>query len=239
MSTTEMADAQLTAFMDRFGGPVEELDPDLQACLTTTDTGMVVIRHPLHYSLMHAPFMNRNANLALQYKREALAEAMKERDYSSAVYLHERPYRLQAFSDICWNLRPHAFWELLSALWTDCENHGEERELWRVMLTADHAHRWAMMTADERVVLRSLGRKAPIWVHRGYTTDDAAQGFSWTLNLRVARWFSQRYRTLGDYAAVATGVVDRENVIAYQSARNEEELIILPEHVNVIKTVRE
>ena len=76
-------------------------------------------------------------------------------------------------------------------------------------------------------------------IYRGYRFDDAAPGFSWTLDKARARWFAGRLRT-DDHPdpKIVSGYVAREHVIAYITSRDEQEIVVLPEHVTEIEVER-
>lgn len=224
---------QIDRFMDTSSD--EELDPELEAYLSVTDDGWTMIRHPLVYSMMHMPALNKLVNAQLQAKIDGIAKAELEGKFSTIIWLHERPHRLPAFEEWGHHFRPHAYWKTLGEVLTDTENMHQEYSTWRRLLTADVPHRWAMMDRAERAMLRALGRR-PIMVHRGYNRAGYEDGFSWTLSLERAEWFAQRYASLGQFAKVTTGLIDRRDVIAYMGSRNEEEIVALPEHVHRIRT---
>ena len=71
----------------------EELNPELQEYLDC-EAGFTCIRHPLVYSIMHVPPLNKLMNQSLGHKKQMLSEALEKGDWSRVVFLHERPYRV-------------------------------------------------------------------------------------------------------------------------------------------------
>lgn len=216
---------------------LEQLDPELEPYMEEGVMGRM-LRHPLVYSLCHDPARSGLANAQLKWKKERLAEARREEDWHTYVYLHERPYRLDAFSDICWDLAGGDYWELLGDIWVDSENIYQSRDQWREMLESDEPEREYMSSEKDRVVFSlspEQGGLLPMTtIYRGYQYDDGLDGFSWTLDKARAKWFAKRFLHRGETPTVAVGTVAREHVLAYHTGRDEQEIVVLPENVNVI-----
>lgn len=214
----------------------EELHPDLALYIDEDGLFGPSIKHPLVFSIVHNPVMNAFVNAQLKQKREALARAKAERDWDTCVWLHERPYRLDAFLDISWHLDGPRYWELLGQVWSDTENSWQNIDRWREALSADAEGREMMSDKDVRCVFDlppEKGGLAPeTRIYRGYRFDDALDGFSWTLDKARAWWFAHRLRQ-DDHPSpkIASGFVAREHVIAYITSRDEQEIVTLPEHV--------
>jgi hypothetical protein len=216
----------------------EELNPELAVYLEqNTELGFPAIRHPLVYSVVHAPQMNALVNEQLRRKRLAVQEAKRTTNWHSYVYLHERPYRLDAFRHICWLLKDKEYWSLLGSIWTDAEKIGYEQDEWRECLTADRYGRWWMMRKAERDELR-LAYPRTIHVYRGFHRDDRRMGLSWTSNPIVAKWFARRLAGPDETPRVVSGVVDKRDVIAFFDGRSEYEMVLLPENVRDLFVVR-
>lgn len=220
----------------------EDLHPDLQQCLEETGDFGPSIRHPLVYSMIHGPEMNAWVNKQYEQKKRLLKEAEEEGRWHSYVYLHERPYRLDAFLKISWLIpEPTQYWELLGDIWTDSENIYQNRDEWYELL-AEAAERggggdeWHHMSSEEdRAVFTLTPEKGGLLpetvIHRGYRHEDGLDGFSWTLDKPRAKWFAKRFPHQEGVATVATGKVKREHVLAYHTGRGELEIVALPEHV--------
>lgn len=231
---------ELTELMHR----EEELDPELVPYLQDSELFGRCLKHPLVFSIVHPPQMNAWANAQLKQKKEALREAKAAENWATVVWLHERPYRINAFMSICWHLDGPAYWELLGKVWTDAENQWQDRDAWTELLQADPEGRELMSSeGDARSVFEltpEQGGLLPMTrVYRGYCHDDGLDGCSWTLDKARARWFATRLRQDDDPPAkIASGLVAREHVIAYITDRDEAEIVCLPEHVTEL-TVQE
>ena len=229
------AKAQLE-FLQEVLAPPEELDPALVPWIVDDGPFGPSLKHPLVFDVCYRPAFNARLNAHFQAKKEALAKAKAEGRWHQAVFLYERPHRLDAFRDICWRLDGEDYWELLGRVWTDTENAWQDYDGWREVLCADAEGRAMMSTPDERSALLlppEQGGLAPrTRIYRGYHHDTGLDGFSWTLDKARARWFAARLRSSDDPPArIASGWVARHNVIAYLNGRDEQELVVLPEHI--------
>lgn len=214
----------------------EELDPALVPYLCEDGPFGTSIKHPLVFSIVHAPAMNAFVNAQFRQKKELLWKARGKRDWHTYVWLHERPYRIDAFLRISWRLDGPRYWELLGRVWSDTENSWQNMDEWREAFTADREGREMMSDEDVRCVFDlspERGGLLPMTrIYRGYRFDDALQGYSWTLDKARARWFATRLRQ-DDHPSpkIVSGFVAREHVIAYMTGRDEQEIVTLPEHV--------
>jgi len=223
----------------------EELDPELEMWVDLDGPLGPSIKHPLVFSIVHHPNLNALVNEQFRIKKEALAEAIAKGQWHRAVFLYERPYRVEAFADICWKLDAAEYWDLLREVWTDTENAWQHYDQWRELLSADVENREMMSSQDVRCVFTlppERGGLAPrTRIYRGFSHDEGLDGFSWTLDQARAKWFARRAADLtggGHPARVAAGWVAREHVIAHITDRDEQEIVVLPEHVED-KTVEE
>lgn len=232
-------EAQAKALAEMFGEQ-EDLHEDLQPWLTEGPLG-ACLRHPLVYNIIHSPIQNAMVNRRLEAQLEAKNGALKAGDWGTYVFLFERPWRLMAFSNISWHLAGPDYWELLGKVWSDTENAHQNMDAWREFLMADPEGREMMSSPDVRCVFElppEKGGLAPTTqIYRGYCYDESAAGFSWTLDKARARWFAGRLREPdAPPARIVSGEVARENVLAYITSRDEQEIVCLPEHVEQCRT---
>lgn len=226
--------------LEKLLGTKEELNPELARYIDDDGPFGPSIKHPLVFSIVHSPALNAFVNAQLRQKKEALRRARSRGDWHACVWIHERPYRLDAFLDISWRLDGPRYWELLGDVWSDTENSWQNRSEWREAFTADPEGREMMSDEGVRCVFDLPPEKGGLLpmtrVYRGYRFDDALQGFSWTLDKARARWFANRLRQ-DDHPSpkIASGFVAREHVIAYMTGRDEQEIVALPEHVTEIE----
>lgn len=238
--TTRRPNEAAAQLHDVFGDPAnpDPLHPDLEEYIDHNSPFGMCIRHPLVYSIAHVPPLNRQMNTLYGHKQEACRRALDEGRYDTYVWLHERPWRLVALSDIAQQLTDQHYWSLLGSLWTDSENICQNYQLWHDALHSQRSSRWAIMSKEDRATVRKFRRrKRQFAIFRGFAYDEGDRGMSWTLNYERARWFALRFAGLEnrERPQVAIGLIHGYNIIAYFSDRGEEEIVALPEDVNVLK----
>ena len=193
----------------------EPLDEELQACVYDGPLGPM-IGHPLVHTLT---VVSGLANKMLQYKREALAEAEADNNWSRWVFLHERPYRCDALLNVrTKGCRPDEFAAIAAEVWVDSENIPQYLNQWRFIFKSTGGHWW--MDAGERECLAGLPDQ--FVVYRGECEDG---GFSWTLSFDVAKFFATR-GTNNSTDVITKGVVRKRDVFAYLGRRSEEEVLV-------------
>lgn len=200
----------------------EPLHKDLER-FVTKDKPFDMLRHPLVFSIPYAPQMNAWLNKHYLAKKDAVEVAKEKSEHSSFIFLHERPYRLQAFLEINEYLNKDEYWELLSDIWRDSENIWQNKAIWEHLLKKHKVSSYLFMTEEERHFLADLPKR--VTIYRGYTKGKNKNGFSYTLDKEKAEWFSKRFHS--DKAGVLTRTVSRDRIFAYTNGRSEEEIIIL------------
>lgn len=228
----------MTSQLDDLFAPAE-LDADLAPFIEGDGPMGPMLRHPLAYAMFYTPEQNRMLNRGYHAKRAALHTALDERDWSSYVFLHERPYRLEAFLELGEHLAddPAAYWSLFGRVWIDSENIRQNYEVWtRLLRLGDRVEMRAMMDDDERARLDVMPSEFTIF--QGHT-DERDDGWSWTLDLGTASWFARRFARLEDASPLVTeGKVKRDDVIALLTSRNEEEVLVDRDLVSIVEVVR-
>jgi hypothetical protein len=203
----------------------EPLCEELESRLTSMSSGMEVIHHPLMIEVMPSENMYAFYNQRLKVKKEHIENCLKENDIQGYVFMHEKPYRLEAFFDfVSKKGTPKdtvAYWETLSEIWTNSENNWQNLKVWKQLLSKNVKNRSKFMDADERKRFRELPNEFTIY--RG-CTDENTDGLNYTLDKEIAEWFSKRYSKKG---YVIEKKVQKSEVFAYLNGRNEEEIIYL------------
>ncbi len=211
----------------------EELHPDLAAYLYEDEDGDLCFMHPLLQPIgfpgSYDPRYNAVLNHNYGAKSEALAQAEAACDWQAAVFLHHRPYRIDALMERADDMHDNEFWNAVGAVWIDSENIHQDGDSWRMLLGSDRPGRENTMDEVEQAALAAL--PDTLTVFRGCTGEDAADGFSWTLDRAKAEWFANRYAHRRENALVVTGTIDKVDVIAHFLGRNETEIVCLPESV--------
>jgi hypothetical protein len=194
-----------------------ELHPDLQPYLEDGVLGPQ-LRHPLVYAV---PLWTKaHANYMYEQKKQDLEKAIAEKKYSQIVFLHERPYRLDAFVQITKDLPDDKYWSLLASIWTDTENGWQNLPTWRALFWSKRPGRSHLMDADEHSTLQNL--PDTVEIYRGCEKGVNEDGISWTLNRDKAEFFANRFTKQG---IVLTKQINKSDIIAVFNGRGEAEVI--------------
>ncbi|MCZ8254664.1 MAG: hypothetical protein O9327_03130, partial [Polaromonas sp.] len=193
-------------------------------------------RHPLVYSVPYSPIQNKMLNASYLAKREMLAAAQRDGNLDKFIGLHERPYRLNALitgARRIQDLSDEAYWRAVGFVWRDSENVHELWDTWRRVWVG--GNRAAGVRGREHVMSRgdldALQAMPEVFeVFHGEEHPNRI-GMSWTLDHDVAKWFAKRFQARG---RVYKGRVRRADVIAYFTQRNEEEILVPGELVELI-----
>lgn len=217
-------------FRDQFGAP-EELDAELQDHIFDGRLGKMV-HHPLVIQVFYREHMNPMLNQMLRQKQKLVNEYMKERNYEGYVFLHERPYRLEALLEIVTYLKPEDYWNVIKSVYVDTENAYEFHDEWVSLMTSD-------IPVPDDMKLKSLNTEVTK-VYRGFVHSTSKMGISWTTDYDKAVWFARRFARVdsGDKPQVVTGVVHNTNILMCIDQRGESEVVVLPDNVNV-RSVKE
>jgi hypothetical protein len=193
------------------------------------------------YSIFHAPQMNGMVNALLKQKKAGLERALCKDDWETYVFLHERPYRLDAFMKIRHDItRSQNYWTLLGHIWQDSENIWQHLDDWRLLFEEpERGYMEFFMDDDDRKAFslppQKGGMPATFPIYRGFNYDGGEDGFSWTIDRARAEWFARRFSDSDHQPLVAAGTVGRKDVIGYLTGRGEQEIVVLPENVYAIE----
>jgi len=216
----------------------EELHDDLKPWVVNDGPFGPMLKHPLVQEMFFDPQRCARLNASYAYKLEAIAKAREDQEWNRYIFLRERPYRAGILHEISDLLSGREYWELAGNVWVDSENCYQYVDEWYEILTADPLGRKFMSSEDVRSVFTLTPEKGGLLpetkIYRGFSHDDALSGFSWTLDRARAKWFARRSAwRKGDTPKVASATVARGHVIAYITSRDEQEIVLLPEHAVV------
>lgn len=197
----------------------EPLHPDLVPYFEADGALGAQVRHPLVYQV--PLWSNGSANAYYLQKKKDLGKALEEKNYNRVVYLHERPYRLQAFIQIAKYLSDEKYWSFLASIWTDTENAWQNLDEWRKLFNSSRPKRQRLMDRDEVLAYDSLPNTVKIY--RGCQKGINEDGISWTLKRDKAEWFATRFSKDG---VVLEKEIQKKDIIAVFTNRNEFEVII-------------
>lgn len=210
------------------------LDLELERYLEQAEFPM--IRHPLVYAV---PFFDHPTTVArlnkqLAAKKEAVEKAFGESNWAQFVFLHERPYRIQAFMDVQAEMYDKEYWPLLAEIWTDSENIFQNHMQWWEMLSAPRQKRELFTNCEDRKLLRKMPRE--LTIYRGTKACERNShylGFSWTTDRERAEWFATRILSEDDGPpVVAEATCRKRNIVGYITGRGEFEVVVEPKHVS-------
>ncbi len=233
--TTEMPE-WMKEYEERADEPLHpNLEPYVSEVDLFGDPHTKVLKHPYVFQvpLFHA----WQANDQYEHKMGALKDAILEGDTGTYIWLHERPYRVVALEQVAAEMDDDDFWELASHVWTDTENHWQERLRWNKMLRADRPGKEHFMDLEERAAFAQL--PDVLTVYRGWNGSGSSQGLSWTLDRDRAVWFAKRLAEGrgGQLPTVATGKVDKSDTLGLLLGRGEREIAVpRPARVKIIVT---
>jgi hypothetical protein len=197
----------------------QELHDDLKPYVEESSFGQM-LRHPLVYQVPLG--ITGYANLYYEQKLKDVKEALDGKKYQTYVWLHERPYRIEAFSEIEHLLDDKEYWKLLGEIWVDTENAWANLKLWKKFFNSKRAFREYLMDEEEQSLYKSLGDIET--VYRGCQKGINEDGISWTLKKDKAQWFATRF---GKEGKVLEMRINKEKIVAVFTGRNEYEVVIL------------
>jgi hypothetical protein len=218
----------------------EELHEDLKPWIVNDGPLGPMLKHPLVQDFVFDQTRCARLNLTYAYKIEAVADALAKEEWRRYVFLRERPYRAAVLQELSEIISGEQYWTLAGDVWTDSENCWQYQEEWYEMLTVDPIGREFMSSEDVRSVFTLPPEKGGLLpetqIYRGFCHEDALDGYSWTLDRARAKWFANRavWRSgEKETPMVASATVAREHVIAYITSRDEQEIVLLPEHAAI------
>lgn len=209
--------------MDDMKSFTDQLDQDLVNHVYGDDTFGFVVHHPLIVSFGIVPV--EQINLAYRHKANAVQRALEDRDLALYVFLHERPYRLDALLEIDKYAGEEAYWTLVGDVWTDSENTWQNLDVWEEIFSNPNAR--MMMNAEERERFEALPEM--ITIYRGCWRGVNESGLSWSLSRERAEWFSKRMAGEDEQPIVLEKTICKNDVIALIDRRGEEEILVLSE----------
>lgn len=183
-----------------------------------------IVHHPLVIEMFYDPQHCALLNYRFELKKQEREKAKATGNWVKFIYLHERPYRLEA---LCAAQKAGAKDpQLVRDVWIDSENIWQNKDLWK-LVWATMKNPADAMDANEKTVVEWMPDK--IQIHRGIRhTRHNRRGMSWTRDKERAVWFAVRLKQSGLIPTVLTATVKKADILAYFQARNEEEVVIMP-----------
>lgn len=217
-------------------GKNEPLCDDLKRCVEMSDAFGEVIKHPLVFMVPYfSQHMGGLANRMLKQKKERLADAIMKGDIMQAVWLHERPHRIEALRNYVMNDEglycEDDFAKALLQAWTDSENIWQNYDQWIELLNL-HSIDW--MDYVEKVDREAFDALPDVVdVYRGGRIEWEDTPLSWTTDRERAKWFARRFGKEED-ANLIKATTEKKHIHFYTNGRNESEVVVDPEHIKVL-----
>lgn len=217
MTTPIITDWQL--YQERMKDELsQELLPELLPYVEQGSLGEQ-LRHPLLYQV---PLLNNGgANRLYKFKLQETQRALAEGNWNSYVWLHERPYRIDAFIEVADKMSDRCYWETLAVIWSDTENGWQNLSEWQRLFDSDRPERRYLMDEFDFQAYSNL--PDVVTVYRGCQKNQNENGLSWTFDKEKAQFFATR---LGKQGIVLEKTVNKNQIVAVLLGRNEQEVII-------------
>ncbi len=218
-----VSDESLKSLHEMFNND-EPLHPDLEPYVTENGP----LGRALYHPLVHEPIFTHTslANRLYLGKRKALDAAIASGDWHAVVFLHERPYRLDALWQNADELPDSEFWSLAASVWIDSENIWQHDRLWRAIFRQPRPSHEAFMDPEDREAFDALPET--LTVARGCIVGLNEHGLSWTTDAETAKWFANRFADHKGTPTVRMRTIQKSEVFAYLGGRGESEIILRP-----------
>jgi hypothetical protein len=211
-----------------------DLDPRMVPFVETMDSGMKVLRHPLVYQIPYEEIWNIHLNSMLEKKVEAVEEAVLSGEWSTAIWMYERPYRIQAFQSYAPLIADEDYWSLLGDIWTDSENLVYYQDGFKELFYPegrDWSLRRNMMSDEDACYLEQMPDLLEVF--RGYSHGNR-YGWSWTFSPAKAKFFAERWKEMPEAHSptIVRGEIRKVDVLAFiHESRSEAEVILDPDNL--------
>lgn len=202
----------------------DPLDPHLGLWLVEQGIGLC-LKHPLVFAVPYWPQQAPMYNAQFRHQQEQVEKVRANGEWESYIWLHERPYRLNALTKVMEHLSDQRYWELVGKFWTDSENIFQNFKIWRSLWSSRRPLRQLAMDAEEQAIFGGLAET--VTIYRGYQYNASMRGMSWTVDRDRAIWFARRFARRAA-PKLATVTVARSKILAYFDGRNESEVVVLP-----------
>ncbi len=148
----------------------EELHEDLQPYVGADDL-FVSLKHPLVFDIFYSPDKNAICNHAYMQKLKYINKCIEDEDFSSIIWMYERPHRIEAFYKyVVPNLDSSSpkYWDALRSIMMDSENVWQwKNDYKKLIIDIDSEQTRLMMDEEERDVWENLPSR--VTVYRGVT----------------------------------------------------------------------
>ena len=196
------------------GAPLDGLHKDLLPYVRRKN-GYTMISHPLVVQMVPLAEM---ANASYLNKRERVKELLHNKEYEKAIWIYEKPYRLDVL--ITWwksrFISVDVLKELLPDVWITVEFPSQNGVNLITSLFKDTGF------LTDSPTFTPLAPEEILTVYRG-AYEGHKRGMSWTLDKSIAEFFARR---LVGGGAVYSAQIPANGVLAYFEDRGESEIVV-------------
>jgi len=158
-----------------------------------------------------------------------------DREISAMLYREfDKPERLKAFGKVCPHLTDKFYWTFFSHIYRANESLYRDQALLRKLILSDRRGKAFLMSDEEYNKFARLPRELTIF-RGGWLYN--IEGWSWTLNRKKAKWYAIRCPYDGQ-PLLRKGRIKRERVEAYFGDEGHDEIVVPPERVRVVATLK-
>lgn len=203
---------------------LHKLNQDLRDYIYKIDEDLYMIKHPFVTTLLVGDI--DVVNKLYVRKMAIVGNALNKRDYEKAVSFIEKPFRADYLNLMKTSISGLNLLKLIKCVWIDSEyiNMKTWEEIF-VYIQESGLSLYEAMNKNEKKTLEDLFKdNEKIIVYRGYSsTHNNKKGYSFTLEQKLAQWFSTRFETDKE-PEIFEIEIKKSDVMAYFS--HEKEILV-------------
>lgn len=198
-----------------------ELCPELKDCIVDIGNGIRLIKNKFLTTVYIRSGNDEDLyNKPYRVRRELAQKYLEEENFDSFIFMHERPFRLEALVEVLFSIKKEDLFRIVEYVWTDSEGPCVNLEVWKYIFNY----------CEELGVLEDSKKDLPekFTIYRGTRAGIKDIGISWTLDASVAKMFSERFYTkrTNKQPIVKVKEVKKEDIFLFTDARGEKEVIL-------------
>ncbi|MDK9789978.1 hypothetical protein [Vibrio sp. D431a] len=210
-----------------------ELLPELHDAID--DTGSFKMIRSAFVNTLYDEGSNDFYNRLHLQNSERFRDLVAKGRYELAIGLVEGPFKLKMLLNICeysdLEFESSKYWNMLFAAYRVTEYTYDNKEAWLSLMEGAMECRESFMSEADLESYKSLPET--FVVYRGAVAGENEDGISYSLCSSQAEWFSKRLTDSG--SVLIKGEVHKKDVIGYSNQRGENEIIVSPDNVKILK----
>lgn len=230
--------------MDKKQLKEEKLSKELKSCIEDCSSYSMIKHHFVNTMYTSDPdkkdWINWRMNEICRQKKIKYSNYLMQNDFESMLSLIEGPWKVDCLyrhrEKVMKNSGECLFYELLGDVITGTENaHQHKSKVGKMFYLGDNPR--MMMNAEELIEFNDLPESLKVW--RGVNKSDECKvkdliSYSWTLDYDTASWFANRNLYSDISSPLVFGLeINKEDVLAYFTRRDEKEIVIDPKKINL------